>query len=362
MNIKDKVISKIKEIKETEQYKTFVSSVNDVVDSFEDEYKDIKKQIIDEIEANDTIIIVRHMRPDGDCIGSSFGLREVLRNSYPNKKIYSVGDEFGLPEYLSFLGKEDEVDSDLYRQSLVIVVDTSVEKRIANTYYKEARKVIKIDHHIRVEDYGHINYVREDFPACCQIIADLVKTSKNGLKMNEKASLCLYTGIVTDTGRFRYRSVDSKTMNIASYLLNEHIDTEKIYTSLNTKNPESFKLQGFMYQNFKLTENGVAYAFITKKIMKKFKASVEDASNLVNCLDSIKGSLIWILFVEYDNEIRVRLRSRYIPVVGIGEQFNGGGHANACGATVKNKKEIKKLLAVADKNLYDFKLENKDLF
>jgi phosphoesterase RecJ-like protein len=79
-------------------------------------------------------------------------------------------------------------------------------------------------------------------------------------------------------------------------------------------------------------------------------------------MDSIKGSLIWILFVEYDNEIRVRLRSRYIPVVSIGEQFNGGGHANACGASLPNKKQIKELLSVADNNLKEFKKENKELF
>ena len=91
--------------------------------------------------------------------------------------------------------------------------------------------------------------------------------------------------------------------------------------------------------------------------MRKFKASVDDASNLVNCMDSIKDSLIWILFVEYDNEIRVRLRSRYVPVVDIASQFNGGGHANASGATVYNKKQMKLLLETADNKLKNYKIE-----
>ena len=324
------------------------------------EYLSLKQSILNDIEQNDSIIIVRHMRPDGDCIGSSFGLREILRSSFPNKKIYSVGD--GVPEYLSFLGEEDQITEDIYKDSLIIVVDTATSKRICNEFYTQGKKLIKIDHHIAVESYGEINYVREDFPACCQIIMDFYKTFKEKLVLNQKAATALYTGLVTDTGRFKYRSVDGTTMRLAGDILDTNIDTEYIYTHLNTKNPESFKLQGYVYQNFKVTENGVAYAFITKKIMKKFKASVEDASNLVNCMDSIKGSLIWILFVEYDNEIRVRIRSRYIPVVGIGEQFNGGGHANACGASVKNKKELNQLLEMADSKLKAFKEENKELF
>lgn len=325
-----------------------------------DEYLEIKKQIIDEIEANDSIIIVRHIRPDGDCIGSSFGLREVLIASYPNKKIYSVGDE--IPEYLSFLGEEDSINEDIYSNSLVIAVDTATKERVANKYLSNAKKVIKIDHHIPVDNYGDINYVREDFPACCQIIVDMIQTFPEKLMLSQRAAKCLYTGLVTDTGRFRYRSVNSKTMLSAAVLLDTHIDTENIYGNINVKSPESYKLQGYVYQNFKMTPNGVAYAFLTKKIIKKFNATVDDAANLVNCLDSIKGSLIWILFVEYDNEIRVRIRSRYLPVVGIGEKYNGGGHANACGATLSKAKDIKLLLNDADELLKEFKDNNKGLF
>lgn len=325
-----------------------------------DEYLEIKKQIIDEIEANDSIIIVRHIRPDGDCIGSSFGLREILIASYPNKKIYSVGD--GIPEYLSFLGEEDSLNEDIYSNSLVIAVDTATKERVANKNLSNAKKVIKIDHHIPVDNYGDINYVREDFPACCQIIVDMIQTFPEKLMLSQRAAKCLYTGLVTDTRRFRYRSVNSKTMLSAAVLLDTHIDTENIYSNINVKSPESYKLQGYVYQNFKMTPNGVAYAFLTKKIIKKFNATVDDAANLVNCLDSIKGSLIWILFVEYDNEIRVRIRSRYLPVVGIGEKYNGGGHANACGATLSKAKDIKLLLNDADELLKEFKDNNKELF
>lgn len=354
MSLKDFVKEKTKKLTNSEGFKEMMSTVLD------DEYYGIKKEILTEIEESDSIIIVRHKRPDGDCIGSSLGLRAILRNSFPNKKIYSVGD--GVPSYLNFLGEEDIVEEEIYENSLVIVVDTATEQRIESDKYTNAKRIIKIDHHIPVESYGHINYVREDYPACCQIITDLVNTFKSKLKINSEAALCLYTGLVTDSGRFRYRNVDGETMRCAGSLLDIKIDTERMYTHLNTKSAESFKLQGYIYQNFELTDNGVAYAFISKKLMKKFNASVEDASNLVNCLDSIRGSLIWILFVEYDDEIRVRLRSRYIPVVDIANQFNGGGHENACGATLQNEKQIKELLSVADSNLKKFKENNKELF
>lgn len=325
-----------------------------------DEFYDIKKQILDEIEKFDSIVIMRHMRPDGDCIGSSFGLREILKESYKDKKIYSMGDS--IPSYLQFLGKEDEFDLDIIKNSLVIVVDTSISKRVALPEFAQGKKIIKIDHHIAVEQYGDINLVYEDAPACCQIIVDFVNTFKDKLKINEKAAKCLYTGLVTDTGRFRFRSVVGDTLRVGGQLLDTGIDTENIYTNLNVKAPESFKLQGYVYQNFKRTENGVAYVYLTKKLMKKFGTTVEDASNLVNCMDSINGSLTWILFVDYDKDIRVRLRSRYLPIVDIASKYNGGGHANAAGATLHSKKEIKELLNLADQELKEYKLQHPEVF
>ena len=105
----------------------------------------------------------------------------------------------------------------------------------------------------------------------------------------------------------------------------------------------------------------VLYVF-SKKMIKKFKTTANDAANLVNCLDSIKGSLIWLLFIEYDNEIRIRFRSRYIPVVDIAAMFGGGGHENAAGGKILKRKDYKQVLKVADEKLQAFKLSHKDLF
>ena len=115
-----------------------IKVIKDTVNPSKEEKIDLKQLVYNEIEEHDSIIIARHVRPDGDCIGSAFGLREVLTASFPNKKIYCVGD--GVPEYLSYLGEEDNVNDELYSESLVIVVDTATENRIACEKYKEAKK------------------------------------------------------------------------------------------------------------------------------------------------------------------------------------------------------------------------------
>lgn len=318
------------------------------------------KEILEQIKENDNIVILRHERPDGDCIGSSFGLREILKQSFPQKNIYSYGDK--LPNYLKFLGEEDEVSDEVFNNSLIIVVDTSNIERIACDKKINYEKVIKIDHHIVVDNYGYINLVCENIAACSQIIYEFYNACKDELVMSLKASECLYTGIVTDTGRFKYKDVNKDTMYIAGDILENGINTEYIYSNLNTKSLASFQLQGYVYQNCKLTKNGVCYIHITKRIMKKYKASLDDASNLVNAMDSIKGSMIWILFIDYPEEVRIRFRSRYIPVVDIASLFNGGGHENAAGGKILKAKEIKKVLNIADEKLRAFKECNKELF
>ena len=322
------------------------------------EHLEVKKQILDKIKEYSSIIIVRHIRPDGDCIGSSLGLREILRASFPQKKIYSVGKTEA--DYLAFVGKEDEaLSEEIYKESLIIVVDTATSDRIDDDFYKLGKEIIKIDHHLPVEDYGVINYVRKDFPAASCIIVDLYDTFKDELVLPESAAFALYTGITTDTGRFRYRGVGSRVFELCSILMKYDLDLEKIYANLYLKSADLLKLQGLVYKSFKTTKNGVSYIHITQKMMKKNGLTYEEAASLVNCLDSIKGNLIWMIFVDQaDKSIRVRIRSRFVEVVEIGRAFRGGGHPNACGATVFNKKEIKALVEMADGILKEYKENN----
>lgn len=323
--------------------------------------KDIKSQILEKIKEFDTILIHRHIRPDGDCIGSSLGLREILKASFPQKNIYSVGSNES--EYLEFVGLEDTIEDELYKEALVIVVDTATSNRIYDERYKTGKFIIKMDHHIPVDDYGDINYVRVDLPATCALITDFYDTFKDKLVLNKSAAFPLYVGMTTDTGRFRYRGVNGNVMRYAGMMLDHDLDLENIYSKLYMKSKEVYKLQGYVYNNFITTANGVSYIYISKRIQKKYDVTPEEAANLVNSLDSIKGSLIWMIFVKQrDGSIRVRLRSRFINVDDIANQFNGGGHAQASGAIVYSKKEMKTLLDLADQKLMKFKETNKDVF
>ena len=356
-----KTISENEKVKEITNKVKESGAVDSVINVFKDDpYYDIKKEILKQIKQYNTIIIHRHVSPDGDCLGSAYGLREILRLTYPEKKIYSVGSDS--IDYLKFLGSDDIIDDDVYADALVIVVDTSNEARISDKRYKNGKYIIKIDHHIEVEKYGDLNYVREEMPSTATIITDFFSTFQNELKLNEQGAMYLYLGTVTDTGRFRYSSVTGETLRLAGKLLDYHFDTERMFSNLQIKNKDAFKLLGYVYNHFKVSENGVAYIFMSKRIQKKFHVSSSNAAALVNSMDSVRGSLIWILFVEYEDVIRARLRSRYIGVVDIANQFEGGGHLQASGAVCRSKKDIKRMVAMADANLKKFKDEHKDLF
>ena len=325
------------------------------------DYMNTKLEIFNKIKAYKDIIILRHSRPDGDCMGSSLGLREILKTSFPDKNIYSIGRDNSM--FLNFLGSEDDdVDEEVYQRALVLVLDTATRDRIDNDKYHLANELIKIDHHIAVENYGTINYIREDFPATASIIMDFYSEFKDELKLTKQAAKYLYVGLVTDTGRFKYRGVNSHVMRLGADMLDAELDLEDIYAHLYIKSAASFKLQGYILNNFKTTENGVSYFFVTKKIQKKFKITPEDASSLVNVLDSIRGNLIWIFFIELEKGIRVRLRSRFVAVDHIANNYRGGGHKQAAGATLYHKKEIKHLLKEADLVLKEFKEKNKEVF
>lgn len=313
-------------------------------------FNEIKKVI----EQYNTIIIHRHLRPDGDCIGSQFGLKQIINDNYPDKKVYCVGDQ--IPDYLSFIGTNDVVSDELYKSSLAIIVDTSIDSRICDDRCLKAEYIIKIDHHDDSPDFGNLCCVNPKAPACCQIITQFAV--ETGLHISKEAAKALYTGLVTDTGRFQFRGLSKETFQMAGVLIDTGIDTEYIYSELNLKDLESYKLQAYVYKNIKRTPNGVAYIYFTNKIIKKFGVSREDAAALVSSLSSIKGSMFWITFVDYPENIRVRLRSRFMTINELGKKYRGGGHLQAAGATIYNKKEMKQLLKDADDLIKEFKMNH----
>ena len=316
------------------------------------------KIILDKIKEYDKIFIFRHFRPDGDAIGSSKGLYTLLKNTYPEKKIYLQNSDFS--NYLAFLGGEDDLLPDEeYADALGIVLDTGTKKRISNQKYALCKELIKIDHHIPVEGYGNYEWVEEHRSSTCEMVAAFYDAFKDELKMSKEAATYIYTGMVTDSGRFRFREVSGETLRLAGLILDQGIDTEFIYANLYLDEVESLRFESYVHRKMKISDSGVVSMYVTKRMKKKFGLSNEDASACVSYMDSIKGSLIWIAFIEGENgEIRVRLRSRYVTVSELAERYHGGGHACAAGATVYSKAEAKALLKEADELLREYKKNN----
>ena len=313
------------------------------------------QRILEKIKEYHRIIIFRHKRPDGDAVGATKGLREILRLTYPEKEIYLINNDFS--DYVSFLGDEDApIADELYCDALGIVIDTATAERISNPKWEKCRELCKIDHHIDIKPYGDYVWVEEECSSACELIATFYDAFRDELKINKEAATYIFTGMVTDTGRFRFRSVSGDTLRYAGMLLDLGVNTDVQYAHLYLKDFHTLKFQAYVYKKMKITENGVAYLFVDRAMQKRFGLSLEEASASVSYMDSIKNSLIWLAFIDCgDGTIRVRLRSRFVTVNEIAEKYRGGGHDCASGATVYSKKEMKALIADADARLKEYK-------
>lgn len=290
------------------------------------------KRILNKIKEFETIIIHGHKRPDGDCYGAQFGLKNIIQSSFPSKNVYVVGQT---SDFVDYVGKVDTISDDLYKDALVIVVDTATEERISDPRYTMGKYLIKIDHHIPVNDYGDLRWVDTNFPSCAQMISYFYYKFKNELKLTKEGAIALYTGIVTDTGRFRYRGVSKVTHQLAGMLLEKGVDVEYIDQQLSKETLEMVGLKGYVYSNYK-TADGFIYLKMTRDVIEQYNVSDEQAASVVNLLSGIEGYPVWALFIEYPNEIRIRLRSNGPTINELANQYAGGGHAKAAGCRIEN--------------------------
>lgn len=312
-----------------------------------------KQFILNKILEYNKIIIHTHIRPDGDCYGAGFGLKEIIRESFPEKEVYVVGE---IAEHVKFIGDVDTIADDTYNDALVIVVDTATRDRIADQRYSLGKYVIKIDHHLPVDDYGDYQYVDTSRPATSQIILEFYLDFYNILRLNMKAAKALYTGIVTDTGRFKYRSVTADTFKAVAHLLDYGLDFTDVLATLDVKSENLMKMQGYVLQNFEKTANGVVYIKLKPEIIAKFKVTLEEATSLVNELSTLADCPVWILFAEYDNQIvRARLRSKGPAIDKLANKYEGGGHPMACGANLGTWEKADELLGDADLLVKEYK-------
>lgn len=319
--------------------------------------RDVTDTILEKIKAYQRILLFRHIRMDGDCAGASKGLKAILQLTYPDKDVRVVDAQTS--DFLAFLGPDDgPVPDDFCREALGIVVDTADRERISNQQFSLCREIIKIDHHIPVDDYGSMQWVEEERPSVCEMIAAFYARHADELKIDARAATYLYLGMVTDSGRFRYSGVNGDSLRLAGLMLDQGVDTETLYANLYLQDYEALKFKAYVYEHMCRTENGVAYILVTQEMQSQFGLSFEAACNAVSYLEGIRDCLCWLAFIEGEQAqegVRVRLRSRFMTVNQLAERHHGGGHACASGATVYSREEMEQLIREADADAKQYK-------
>ncbi|KAB2338819.1 bifunctional oligoribonuclease/PAP phosphatase NrnA [Cytobacillus depressus] len=292
----------------------------------------MKEKILNTIKEYETIIIHRHVRPDPDAYGSQGGLAEILKASFPEKNIYTVGKE---EETLHYLRRLDEIPNDTYKGSLVIVCDTANAERICDDRYHLGNKLIKIDHHPNADPYGDMMWVDTDASSVSEMIYEFYLFGKDkGLKMSDEAARLLFAGIVGDTGRFLFPSTSEKTFAYAGELIHYQFSRPQLFDKMYELSPNVVKLNGYVLQNFEMNKNGTASMILSKDLLEKFEVKASEASLLVGVLGQIKGIKAWVFFIEEEDQIRVRLRSKGPIINEIARKYHGGGHPLAAGASI----------------------------
>jgi len=301
----------------------------------------MKDLIIEKIKEYQTIIIHRHQRPDLDAIGSQVGLKLLLEGQFPEKKIFVVGDL----NTMSYLAKMDEVNGETYQDALVIITDVAVSHMISDVRYQLAKEIIIIDHHENDTDVERvsIHYKDTSYNSACEMIIDFAKT--HGFHLSKDAATYLYGGMVTDSGRFLYLKNPERTFLLASYVSHYHPNIQDLYNYLYTESL-SKKLLKNQFSTFELTKENVAYRINSKALIESTGEDFQSISRgMVNQMAGIKEVLIWGSFSEDQNGSYVaELRSREIPIVDVAKKYGGGGHLNACGATLDHIEKVYQLI------------------
>lgn len=303
----------------------------------------MKQKMIETIEKYNKIIIIRHVRPDPDAYGSQMGLKELILKNYPEKTVYADGRH---EESLTYLGTPDVLAASDYEDALVIITDTGNTERIDSQHYTKGAYVLKIDHHPDVDQYGDMRWVDTTASSTSEMMVELFEYGRDRFdwEMTSKAARFLFAGIVGDTGRFMYPSTTVRTFQRVSELLKHDFDREALFAGMYEVERKVLHLQGYIYQNFTMDENGVAYIKIDRQILKDFNVSPSEASQLVSTLGDVKGICAWTMLVEEENLIRVRLRSKGPIINTLAAEYGGGGHPLASGASVYSWEEADELI------------------
>ena len=300
------------------------------------------EQLLELIHKAPRIIIHRHKNPDGDALGSQLGLRHILKDSFPDKEILAVGD---MTDRYAFMVDEplDEVADEAYADALAIVLDTSAKALICDERYTTAPHTARMDHHIFVETICEVEITDTSFESCCGLVTAFAKEC--GLTVSPVAAKLLYTGMITDSGRFRYDSTNAQTFRMASFLMERGFDTADIFRNLYSDDLSFIQLRAKFVLKIQTTTRRVAYIYTDRAEAESYGVSDFTISRgMVNVMGEIRGIDSWVNFTETESGILCEIRSSKYNINPIAVKYGGGGHQKASGCTLADRAEAMALL------------------
>ncbi|MFV8473088.1 DHH family phosphoesterase [Mycoplasma sp. 31_09] len=313
-----------------------------------------------ELYKYDSIVIFHHIRPDGDCLGSQFGLKELLETNFPNKKVYAIGDAKGSFPFMNLV--MDPIPSDeILSNSLGVVVDGGDKERLECREVLDKnifKQVIRIDHHPNSDDLGDdtIRWVDSSYIAADEMITDIAVT--NEWKITQRAANLLYLGINTDSGRFLFDKTSARTLKLAAKLYEAGLEADFIHRNLATVTLDDLKFNAWLMSSLK-TRDGVAYIqndlASTRAMGKTPQQSVR-----VNSIANIDGYPFWVQFTEEENgKVRVEFRSNGPIVRNVAVKWGGGGHERASGAIIDSLDLVEAVIDDCIAEVKRYQAENK---
>ncbi|MDO4378403.1 MAG: bifunctional oligoribonuclease/PAP phosphatase NrnA [Erysipelotrichia bacterium] len=298
--------------------------------------KDVKELI----EQYDSIVIYRHIHPDYDAFGSQLGMKYLLQENYPQKKIYTYGKE--MIDNPDFLEPMDNPNLNIIRNSLTISLDTSTSNRSDDDSYKEGKCSLKIDHHLKSEHCTTYEYVKPHACSASYLVAKLAINSK--WKISAKAAGYLYAGICSDTVGLTVDSVDKDTFLVIAKLMSSNFDLARVNRYIRDETVDKFKAGNYFGSKAIFVED-VAYIVATMEEREKLHVSLSEAKDYVDQLSKIRGVNKYAVFSQDDKDkYSVSLRSHGPSIVEIARKYGGGGHKLASGIPSVSEKQIKEII------------------
>jgi len=297
-------------------------------------------RVFDEVEKADSIVLFGHVNPDGDCLGSVYGMKRALKEFFPQKKVYAVGSH---PKYLEeLLDPSDILDEETYKKSLGFIVDVSDGARIEDKNYVLCKKLVCVDHHIANGTYSYPVFRDADAPSATLALARCLLLRYG--RIPACSADLFYLGLVTDTDRFRCDS-EPGTLEIAKKLIEVGADYRKLYAVLYRQDSASLRFRSYVYDHLK-TSGKVTYVKVPRDAYAPLGIEENDASNRVDLISLLDGRPIWAQFTEQeDGSIRVELRSDgHYNVQITALAFGGGGHLAASGCKLRSLEDSEKVV------------------